>query len=112
MLRGAQGSAQPILRFLFVTHFFPPEELSASFLAFEFARALVERGHDVDVLTGYPNWPEGRVFAGYARNGFTTQALDGIHVHRVPFLASPNGNFLQRACDFKSFEWLVWLRGR
>lgn len=100
------------MRFLFVTHFFPPEELSAAFLAFEFTRALVERGHEVHVLTGYPNWPGGEVFPGYERGRFVTQMLEGVHVHRVPFLASPNGNFLQRACDFKSFEWLAWLRGR
>jgi colanic acid biosynthesis glycosyl transferase WcaI len=97
---------------LFVSHFFPPEELSAAFLTFEFARALVEAGHQVDVLTGFPNWPAGASFAGYASSRFTRELMSGINVHRVPFFPSPNGNFLQRALDFKSFQLLAWHFGR
>jgi colanic acid biosynthesis glycosyl transferase WcaI len=100
------------VRVLFVTHYFPPEELSAAFLAFEFAHALVDAGHQADVLTGFPNWPSGRAFAGYDGSAFCQEDLSGIHVYRLPFRPSPNGNFLQRALDFKSFEILAWRHGR
>ncbi len=100
------------MRVLFVTHFFPPEELSAAFLAFEFATALVARGHQVDVLTGFPNWPGGSAFPGYSSRRFASEVNDGVTVHRLPFLASPNGGFIRRALDFKSFQLLAALRGR
>jgi colanic acid biosynthesis glycosyl transferase WcaI len=97
------------VRVLFVSHFFPPEELSAAFLVFEFAKALVNAGHEVDVLTGFPNWPSGRAAAGYSCRAFVRELKSGINVYRIPLLASPNGNFVQRALDFKSFQWLAWL---
>ncbi len=100
------------MRVLFVSHFFPPEELSGAFLTFEFAKALVEAGHVVDVLTGYPNWPGGKAFEGYSSRVFTREVMSGVNVHRIPFLASPNGNFVQRALDFKSFQLLAWHHGR
>ena len=100
------------MRVLFVSHFFPPEELSAAFLAFEFAKALVDAGHQADVLTGFPNWPGGRAFAGYNGKAFSKEEMSGVQVYRVPFLPSPNGNFLQRALDFKSFQFLAWRHGR
>jgi glycosyltransferase involved in cell wall biosynthesis len=100
------------VRVLFVSHFFPPEELSAAFLTFEFAKALVDAGHEVDVLTGFPNWPGGKVFSSYTARTFTQEMMSGVNVHRLPFLPSPNGNFLQRALDFKSFQFLAWTHGR
>ena len=100
------------MRVLFVSHFFPPEELSGAFLTFEFARALVDAGHQVDVLTGFPNWPGGKAFEGYSARTFTREVMSGINVFRLPFLPSPNGNFIQRALDFKSFEFLAWRYGR
>jgi len=100
------------VRVLFVSHFFPPEELSASFLTFEFAKALVDAGHQVDVLTGFPNWPAGKAFDGYSPRTFTREVMSGIAVFRIPFLPSPNGNFIQRVIDFKSFELLAWRHGR
>ena len=60
------------MRILFVTHYFPPEELSMAFLVKEFADFMAVRGHVVDVLTGYPNWPIGKCFAGYDASAFTT----------------------------------------
>ncbi|MCH9699509.1 MAG: glycosyltransferase family 4 protein [Gammaproteobacteria bacterium] len=95
------------MRVLFISHYFPPEEPPAAFLAFEFAKALRQSGHVVDVLTGYPNWPRGQVFQGYSRFKKTTESMAGITVHRLPFLASPTGSFIRRALDFKSFQILA-----
>ncbi len=95
------------MRVLLVTHFFPPEELSIAYLMKELACALAENGHEVDVLTGFPNWPSGKCFDGYASRSFTHERMGKVNVHRVPFLASPNGSFLQRIVDFKSFEYAV-----
>lgn len=100
------------MRVLFISHYFPPEEPPAAFLAFEFCQALKQAGHDVDVLTGFPNWPLGRVFDGYNARIVTTEDLEGVAVHRLPFLASPSGGLIRRALDFTSFQLLVKWYGR
>lgn len=92
------------MRVLFVTHFFLPEELSIAFLMKEFAEALADMGHEVDVLTGYPNWPGGKCFTGYSASKFTHEKMGKLNVYRIPFRAAPNGTFFERVMDFKSFE--------
>lgn len=100
------------MRVLIVTHFFPPEELPAAFLAYEFAKAVRESGHAVDVLTGFPNWPDGRPFPGFNGRRVVRENVDSINVVRLPFWASPNGSFVHRVLDFKSFAYLAWWHGR
>ncbi len=100
------------LRFLFVSHYFPPEELSMALLVHELAHATAARGHEVHVLTGYPNWPVGKPMPPYSAWRRTREQLGGVTVHRVPFLASPNGPLWRRLLDFKSFEFSVRILGR
>ncbi len=100
------------MRILFLTHFFPPEELSGAFLVKELADAAADRGHEVDVLTGYPNWPTGKCFAGYAADKFTHEMAGKLNVYRLPFFAAPNGSFFKRVLDFKSFEFNAYRFGK
>jgi len=83
-----------------------------AFLVKEFADFMAARGHVVDVLTGYPNWPIGKCLAGYDPSAFTTEKMGDLSVYRIPFYASPNGSFWQRVLDFKSFEVNVKRFGR
>ena len=92
------------MRVLFVSHYFLPEELSIAYLMKELADALADAGHEVDVLTGFPNWPGGKCFPGYSANRFSREKMGKLNVYRIPFRAAPNGTFLQRVLDFKSFE--------
>ena len=100
------------LRVLFVSHFFPPEELSMALLVHELADATAARGHEVHVLTGYPNWPAGKPMPPYSAWRRTSEQMGDVTVHRVPFLASPNGPLWRRLLDFKSFELSVRILGR
>ncbi len=100
------------MRVLFVSHFFLPEELSIAFLMKELAEALADRGHQVDVLTGFPNWPSGQCFPGYSDQAFAQESMGKLTVYRMPFRPSPNGSFIQRVLDFKSFELAVRRYGR
>ena len=52
------------------------------------ARALRDRGHDVDVVTGYPTYPVGRVFDGYRQRPYQREVLEGVMVHRAPIFPS------------------------
>lgn len=49
------------MRILIVTQYIYPENFKSNELAFE----LAKRGHQVEVLTGIPNYPEGRYYEGY-----------------------------------------------
>jgi colanic acid biosynthesis glycosyl transferase WcaI len=50
------------MRILVVTQYFWPE----SFIVNGMVSELVKRGHEVDVLTGLPNYPQGSLFKGYS----------------------------------------------
>lgn len=69
------------MRILLVSQYFWPE----SFIINDLARELVAQGNDVTVLTGKPNYPDGKVFPGYQQAGVSEELFDGhIRVLRVP----------------------------
>lgn len=67
------------------------------------ARALRKRGHEVTVLTGFPNYPLGAAYPGYQQRWRSTQVLDGIRVHRVPSYLSHDSSAARRAVSLTSF---------
>ena len=69
------------MRILFLTQWFDPEPM---FKGLGFAKALRERGHDVEILTGFPNYPEGNVYPGYRIRTLQREVMGGIPVIRVP----------------------------
>jgi glycosyltransferase involved in cell wall biosynthesis len=68
------------MRILVVSQYFWPE----SFRINELVQTLVERGEEVHVLTGKPNYPEGKVFQGYRALGSLRERWKGASVYRVP----------------------------
>ena len=92
-----------MLRILYITHYYKPEGNAPASRVHSFCRRWVESGHSVDVVTGVPNVPHGKPYAGYRNKAYQYEALDGVHVHRVwTFLASNKG-FLLRVLNFLSF---------
>ena len=45
---------------------------------------LVRRGHEVMVVTGTPNYPEGEFYPGYEHGKKSDEVLNGVRVHRCP----------------------------
>jgi glycosyltransferase involved in cell wall biosynthesis len=70
------------MRLLVVSQYFWPE----SFRINELVNTLVERGVEVNVLTGKPNYPEGKVFPGYRALGSMRETWNGANVYRVPLI--------------------------
>lgn len=70
------------MRILIVSQYFWPE----SFRINDLAKTLVEKGVEVDVLTGKPNYPEGNIFPGYRAWGCVQEQWSGASVHRVPLI--------------------------
>lgn len=86
------------MNILVVTQYFWPE----NFLINNLAVGLVERGHNVTVLTGSPNYPNGKFFDGYGYiNG--QQDYRGVNVLRTPLIPRGNGGGLRLALNYISF---------
>ncbi len=75
------------MRLLVVTQYFWPEDFRVNELVAELGR----RGHEVVVLTGRPNYPEGRVFPEYAMQPGRFASYHAARVVRVPMVARGRG---------------------
>lgn len=88
------------LKILIVTQWFDPEP---TFKGLLFAKTLVEHGHQVEVITGFPNYPGGKVYDGYKIKAYQKELIDGVVVHRVPLYPSHDGSALKRIFNYVSF---------
>jgi colanic acid biosynthesis glycosyl transferase WcaI len=91
------------LKILFITENFPPEVNAAATRVHERACYWVKAGHEVTVLTGFPNFPQGKVYAGYRQSMYNVGVMDGIRVVRLPTYIARNEGFVRRTLDFVSF---------
>jgi glycosyltransferase involved in cell wall biosynthesis len=87
------------MRALVVSQYFLPE----GFRINDVVRSLVEKGVDVDVLTGKPNYPEGTFFRGYQAWGLQTEQLLGATVYRLPLVARGKRSALLLVLNYLSF---------
>ena len=72
----------------------------------ELSRHWVQAGHDVTVLTGFPNHPTGVVPLAYRaklRRLIAREIKDGVHVVRTWLLPFPNRKSWQRMLNYSSF---------
>lgn len=90
------------MKILFITQFYPPEIGAASNRIGYFAKFLAKTGHEVSVLTSAPNYPEGKVYAGY-KNRWTVQEDNGVTVYRTRIFLSPQKKTLSRLAHYLSF---------
>lgn len=88
------------MRILILTQWYPPEP---ALLLQELAQSLQAYGHEVTVLTGFPNYPSGRLYPGYRLQLFKREILGGIPVVRVPLYPDHSRSGLRRAMNYISF---------
>jgi len=88
------------MKITIVTQYYPPEPIP---IPQAVARGLAERGHDVSVVTGFPNYPQGVLYSGY-RQRFGHVEKDGnIRVFRVPLVISHSNNPVGRLLNYLTF---------
>ena len=95
------------MRILVVTQYFWPENFRVNDLSV----ALVERGHEVTVLTGMPNYPGGRFFDGYGWFTPSRQRWNGMEVLRCPLIPRGKGGGLRPALNYASLALSASLLG-
>jgi glycosyltransferase involved in cell wall biosynthesis len=92
-----------------LTQWFDPE--GTSFKGLAFAKQLQAAGFDVEVLTGFPNYPGGKVYPGYRIRPLQREVMDGVPVTRVPLYPSHSQSKLGRIANYLSFAASATLYG-
>ena len=87
------------MKVLILSQYFWPE----SFRINEVAQSLRKEGCDVSVLTGHPNYPDGKTFSGYRAYSWGRQEQDGIHIYRVPLAPRGCGSASKLIANYLSF---------
>ena len=72
------------MRIVFVCPVFPPEPAPAGVMAQELGARLAADGHDVTIVTQFPNRPYGRIFTGYRRSLRSAEEIGGFTLVRCP----------------------------
>lgn len=67
------------------------------------ARELARRGHEVKVLTGFPNYPTGQLAEGYRIKPRMVENLDGVEVTRTALIPNHSQSGLGRILNYGSF---------
>ncbi|WP_223592350.1 glycosyltransferase family 4 protein [Neobacillus bataviensis] len=91
------------MKLVVLSHYFPPEIGAPSARLYEMARHWVEVGHEVHVVTCFPNHPTGMIPDEYKGKKYMHEMLDGIHVHRNYVYATPNKGFIKKTLGHISF---------
>lgn len=87
-------------RVLLLTQWFDPEP---TFKGLVFARELVRQGFDVEVVTGFPNYPGGKVYAGYKIKLIQRECIDGVQITRLPLYPNHDQSPIKRVLNYASF---------
>lgn len=88
------------MKVLYLAQFFDPEPV---FKGLRYAKALKEKGHDIEVITGFPNYPEGKIYDGYKLSLYRKEIIEGITVHRVWLYPNHGKSVLKRLLNYISF---------
>ena len=88
------------IRILFLSQWFDPEPGAKGLV---FARELVKQGFDVEVLTGFPNYPGGKLYPGYKLRLLQREFIDGVNISRVPLYPNHDQSVFKRVLNYSSF---------
>ncbi|TRY18362.1 glycosyltransferase family 4 protein [Tessaracoccus rhinocerotis] len=88
------------MKVLILSQYYPPEGLH---IPATVARGLADRGHDVRVVTGYPNYPEGRIYDGYSQKLRSHESDGGVEVMRVPLWIDHSQSAFKRILNYTTF---------
>src|ERR1017187_10553620 len=88
-----------IMKIGILTQYYEPEIGAPQARLSALANALVERGHEVYVLTGMPSYPTGRVYSGYG-GAFRRETLKGVRVFRSYIYATKSVGMAKRLANY------------
>lgn len=91
------------MNIVYLCHYFTPEVGAPSARVHEMSKYWVSQGHQVKVVTGFPNHPTGIIPSRYRRLRFLKEKIDGIEVFRNWVYATSNEGFVKKTLGHISF---------
>lgn len=86
------------MKILVICQYYYPEPFRIT----DICEELVRREHEVHVVTGYPNYPEGTLYKGYGKGKHIDEVINGVKVHRCFTIPRETG-VIKRAENYYSF---------
>ena len=83
---------------LVISQYFHPEPFRINDMCAEW----VKRGYKVTVVTGIPNYPQGKYYEGYSLTNNRTEEWNGVKIVRIPLIARGD-NAIGLVCNYMSF---------
>ncbi len=96
------------MRVLVVSQWFPPEPRE---LYLELAQAYQKAGHEVQAVTGFPNWPGGKIYPGYKQRIVQKEVIGDIPTVRLPLYANHDSGGVKRVLNLVSLSISLFLLG-
>jgi glycosyltransferase involved in cell wall biosynthesis len=90
------------MNILIVSQYFWPETFGIN----DIALGLKEKGHEVSVLTGIPNYPEGKFYPGYSFFNISREKWNGILIYRSRLFPRGKNNSIFLSLNYLSFALL------
>ena len=88
------------MKILIVKQLFNPEPTAKSL---DFAKELISRGHEVEVLTGFPSYPIGKIYDGHKQSLYKRETMEGVNLIRVPIYPNHSSSGLKRFLHYFSY---------
>ncbi|RAP38289.1 glycosyltransferase WbuB [Candidatus Marinamargulisbacteria bacterium SCGC AAA071-K20] len=99
------------MNILIVTHYYPPEIGAPQARLSEMAKTWANDGHNITVLTCFPNHPTGIIPDTYKNKHYLEETIDGIKVIRTWVYATPNKGFIKKIAGHLSFMFSAVIQG-
>ena len=94
------------MKILIVTQYFWPENFKIN----DIAQGLIERGHQVSVLTGRPNYPEGKFYINYSYFNRNVEIWNKIKIYRSFMTPRGNGRRISLFFNYFTFAFFASMR--
>jgi glycosyltransferase involved in cell wall biosynthesis len=91
------------VKILILTQYFPPETGAAQNRLWNLASRLRDKGADVTVLTGMPNYPQMKIHEGYRKRCYLKETMNEFTVHRCWLYAGTSKSIFPRLLTYFSF---------
>ena len=92
--------------FFYIAQYFTPEPYLKDI---DFIKKLKDKGWNPVVITGFPNYPMGKIYDGYQNKFFAEESLDGIKIIRVYTYADHSLSGVKRALNYFIFGFFAAL---
>lgn len=94
------------MRILIVTQYFWPENFKINSLALD----LKKRGHNIVILTGLPNYPEGKLYSGYSFLNDRSENWNGIKIYRSRLIPRSKSGAVRLLLNYASFAFFASIK--